>query len=82
MTNPQSARTMSRAMLAVAVLAAGLAGCAQRGDYELASTSPQAYGSSVPPGSERADSPWPNETSPDPYHYLCTGSCLRSAGGD
>ena len=74
MINRLPARTTSRATLAFLLLASSLAGCAQGGP-RLAST--EGSGSSVPPGSERADSPWPNETSPDPYHYLCTGNCLR-----
>ena len=69
MIDPQPTRTTSRAALALLILASCLAGCAQRGSY-FAST--DGSGSSVPPWAR------PNEQSPDPYHYQCTGACLNS----
>lgn len=74
MVNLQSTRTTSRAALALLILASSLVGCAQRGSYPTAAST-DASGSSVPPWAR------PNEQSPDPYHYRCTGACLLAGGG-
>ncbi len=77
MVDRKSTRTKAHTALALLTAASALVGCSQGGPY-LTSDSTEASGSSMPPGTAWASSAWPNETSPDPYHYLCTGSCLRS----
>ncbi len=68
MIDLQSAVATARAVLALAILASSLAGCVQA----------DGFGSSVPSDTARAGSPWAGERSADPYHYRCTGACLRS----